>query len=256
MIQHRKANILAVEDDPTIVEFIREALEPRYTVISADSVAEARQKLFAVNPALILLDIGLNDDPNGGFVLLEEIRSHRLFKKRPVLMLTVRNTDRDKVETLVQLAADDYLPKPFSKGELYARVVALLRRAAELPEVNLPEYGLVRMDHVTKTVWVAGQVVEPGLTPREFELLALLVTAQGDLVSDDTLCAEFAGGKYDTQRFNAVRVLVSNVRKRLADVKPEYWGLIERIRTFQKTSEHGVNSGYMLRLTLSKTDKL
>ncbi len=251
MIRHLKANILAVEDDTTIVASIREALEPGYTVIQASSVAEARQKLFEVNPAMILLDIGLKDDMDGGFVLLEEIRSQRPFKKRPVLMLTVRNTDTDKVESLVRLAADDYLPKPFSKDELYARVVALLRRASESLEVDLPEYGLIRMDRVTKTVWIAGQILEPALTPREFELLALLVAAQGDLAADDMLCEEFAGGKYDTQRFNTVRVLVSNVRKRLQDVQPEYWGLIERVRNFQRTSENGVNSGYRLRLKIS-----
>ena len=161
------ATILVVEDEPTIRELIGVNLRHAgYTALFAADVAAARQQIDAQLPDLVLLDWMLPDSP--GIELARRLRADARTRELPIIMLTARAQETDKIAGL-EVGADDYVTKPFSPRELLARVKALLRRAAPASTEEAVEIGGLRLDPRTFRVAGDGQPVD--LSPTEFRLL-------------------------------------------------------------------------------------
>jgi DNA-binding response OmpR family regulator len=166
------ANLLVVEDDEAIAEpLVRALVREGHDVAHAASGEAALEMATASPPEVVVLDVGLP-----GIDGIEVCR--RLIEHRPrpaILMLTARSSELDEVLGL-DAGADDYLTKPFTLSVLAARVRALLRRA----EPGAVEAGGVRVDPAARRAWAAGEELE--LSPKEFDLLALLVGRAGEAV--------------------------------------------------------------------------
>ena len=210
------ATILVVDDEPQIRRVMRTTLSSHgYTVTEARGGEEALEKVRSHPPDLILLDI--NMPGIGGLETCREIRNG---SDVPVIMLTVRNTERDKVRAL-DAGADDYVVKPFGMEELLARIRAALRRASPatlLPPFVSPE---LEIDFERRKVTVRGQPVR--LTPKEFELLRHLVANQGKPLSHRRLLQAVWGPDYGNET-EYLRVFINQLRKKIepAPSHPRY----------------------------------
>jgi len=216
--------VLVVDDDPVICELVGQVLEGRgHTVLSAPDGARGLRLLFAERPDLVILDVDLPD--MDGWQVLDRIRG---LGDMPVLMLTAKDRELDKVRALRE-GADDYLTKPFGHQELPARVEALMRRAAadrSDGESRLEQiYADARLtvDHGQRLVTSGGEEVP--LTPLEFRLLAAFVENRGQVLSSDQLI-EIAWRDPLVQP-NQVKLYVSRLRRKLGD--PD---AIETVRGF------------------------
>ncbi len=199
--------ILVVDDDPQIRRMLRASLSNQgYTIVEARSGEEALERLGAERPDLILLDI--NMPGIGGLETCREIRGG---SDVPVIMLTVRNTEKDKVRAL-DAGADDYIVKPFGIQELLARIRAALRRAPS--GVNAPVFmsSELQIDFERRRVTTSGRTVR--LTPKEFELLQLLVTHQGKPVPHRRLLQAVWGPDYGDET-EYLRFFINQLRKKI-----------------------------------------
>jgi len=205
--------VLVVDDEPQIRKALRVNLEARgYEVDLAASGEEALVLAADRHPDVVLLDLGLP-----GIDGIEVIEGLRGWSEVPVIVLSVRGEEADKVAAL-DAGADDYVSKPFGMGELLARMRAALRR--HRPE---PEDPLVRTPHfvvdlaakrVTRGDAVDGSGEEVRLTPIEWALVEQLVRSPGRLVSQRQLLHEVWGPQYD-QETNYLRVHLANLRRKL-----------------------------------------
>lgn len=200
--------VLVVDDEEQIRRALRMILEAReYHVITAGSGAEALERLLEVTPDLIVLDIMLPD--TSGIELCERIRS---WLEVPVLMLSVRSGEKDKISAL-ESGADDYLTKPFSAGELVARVKALLRRSRGTSAVPpIVELDDLFIDLSSRRVTRGGKDVQ--LTPIEFGILGLLVHNIDRVVTWDQI-RDGVWGVGCIVDAATLRVHVSNLRKKI-----------------------------------------
>jgi two-component system phosphate regulon response regulator PhoB len=165
------ARILVVEDEPAIQELIAYTCRTNsYEVRRADSVRAAHQAVASELPDMVLLDWMLPDRP--GVDLLRELRAQERTKSLPVIMLTAKGNESDKVAGL-EAGADDYVVKPFSPRELVSRIRAVLRRRAPQLAGETLEYGPMRLDAARHEMTVNGQPVKMGLA--EFKLLSFLL---------------------------------------------------------------------------------
>ncbi|MFC1943125.1 response regulator transcription factor [Chloroflexota bacterium] len=182
--------VLLIEDDPGIIDVVTLTLELRWSDVSLTSTFSGEKGVELARtelPDLIILDLGLPD--TDGFQVLRQIRG---FSDVPVVILTVRGEELDKIKGL-ELGADDYIIKPFSPGELLARMQALLRRShmteAESKVGDRPSIrGKLRIDFSSREVSFGDKVLKLG--PREYELLYHLVTNEGRVLSNEMLLAE------------------------------------------------------------------
>ena len=208
------ARLLLVEDDPDLRSSLSASLTGQgYSVREAGAVRDAVAAWGAARPDLILLDLGLPDADG-----LSVVRRVRRDATTPILVISARHQERDRVEAL-ELGADDYLTKPFGIPELIARVRALLRRAggpAADPSGRL-RVGTVVLDVAAHTVAVGGTEVE--LTPREFEVLKVLMAHAGRLVTHGRLLRAVWGTAYSDESHYA-HVYVSQIRRKLAAADP------------------------------------
>jgi len=173
--------VLAIEDDADIRQLLSALLDREgYKVTEASTGREGLRAFHQVQPDLVILDVGLPD--LDGWQVLERIRD---MSDAPVLVLTARSTERDKVRGL-NAGADDYLTKPFSRVELLARLQAIRRRqvAAREPQAVFDD-GRVRVDFTHQEVTLEGKGVL--LTPTEYRLLTALVRHAGQVLSADQL---------------------------------------------------------------------
>jgi DNA-binding response OmpR family regulator len=176
-------NLLVVEDDARVASSLRKGLqEAGYSVQVARRVVEARKLLGEGSFDLVLLDLGLPD--GDGLELLRDVRSRG--QRLPVVVLTARDEINDRVRGL-DGGADDYLVKPYAFSELLARLRALLRRSRET-DGPVIAVGDLSIDLVHRSVRRGDQALE--LTPREFDMLAYLSHAAGQIVSRETLARE------------------------------------------------------------------
>lgn len=213
-----RRRILIIEDEESISEPLAAALEREgFAVDVAATAAEGLEKFRTRNPDLLLLDVMLPDDDGR-----EVLRTIRATSRMPVMMLTARGEETDRVVGL-ELGADDYVTKPFSARELVARIRAVLRRtAAPAPTgSDALEAGDVRMDVNTRTVTQGGRPLE--LTLKEYELLRVLMEEAGRVVSRSDLISEV----WDPNWFGPTKTLdvhVSSLRKKLGDdpASPRY----------------------------------
>jgi DNA-binding response OmpR family regulator len=176
--------ILIVEDEPAQLQLTRRALESHGTfqLTFAANAQEAFHCLSEEVPDLILMDLGLPD--SDGLDVCRRMREEDRFRWIPVIILTGRSTVVDKI-TGLEVGADDYLTKPFDAGELVARVRAVLRRKQSLGPVTDFEQEGFKISADRRQVWVQSQAV--ALTPKEFDLLLMLVTKRGAVVSREDI---------------------------------------------------------------------
>ncbi|MFB0546269.1 MAG: response regulator transcription factor, partial [Anaerolineae bacterium] len=185
--------ILVVDDEPDVIKVVTMSLQvqqPTWEVLGAYDGEEALNLLERERPDLVILDIAMPD--MNGFDVLKEIR---LFSDVPVIMLTVRDEEIDKVMGL-HLGADDYIIKPFSHLELMARVQAVLRRAQGLPLTHEAPFvcGDITVDFDRRQVTVKGASVT--LTGTEYRLLYHLVRNAGQVLTHEVLLARVWGREY------------------------------------------------------------
>ena len=163
--------ILVVEDEPAIQELVAYACQTNgFEVRRTDSVRSAREAVSGELPDLVLLDWMLPDRP--GIDLLRELRGQERTKALPVIMLTAKGNEADKV-TGLDAGADDYVVKPFSPRELVSRIRAVFRRRAPQLAGDVIEYGPLRLDAARREVLANGNHVKMGLT--EFKLLTFFM---------------------------------------------------------------------------------
>jgi two-component system KDP operon response regulator KdpE len=201
------ARILVVDDEPQIRRVLRTTLASRgYIIAEATSGEEAVEAMSGERPDLILLDV--NMPGIGGFAACREIREQ---SDVPIVMLTVRNTERDKVHAL-DAGADDYVVKPFGIEELLARIRAALRRAPATPPVEPIDTPDLRIDFDARKVFVRGNAVR--LTPKEFDLLRQLVASAGKPMPHRRLLQSVWGPDYGEET-EYLRVFINQLRKKI-----------------------------------------
>lgn len=217
-----KPYILVIEDDPDIAESIRYNLEREgaYTARVAESAEEALKAALGnghrhelgpeSGPDLIILDLNLPG--MSGFELCRRMRTEERTRKTPIIMLTARTEERDKVRGL-ELGADDYMTKPFSVRELVARVKAALRRSGyEAQQPANYNDGLLQIDYGNFTALAQGETVK--LTRKEFALLAILSRNKGRVVPREQLLDQVWGLEYYGEA-RTLDVHISGLRKKL-----------------------------------------
>jgi len=198
--------ILIIEDEVDLASALRRALEG--CGFACDVATDGPGGLYqaqTVDYDALVLDLmlpGLD-----GRALLQQLRE---MKPTPVLVLTARDTLRDKVD-LLNTGADDYLTKPFAIEELLARLRSLIRRSAQEPRPIL-EVGAVTIDTVARTVTREGEPV--ALTPKEYALVEYLVLHKGELVTHSRIYEHLYDDREDTLS-NVVDVYISNIRRKL-----------------------------------------
>mgnify|MGYP000967545523 CR=1 FL=1 len=212
-----KTRVLVVDDEPQILRALAVNLRARdFEVDLAATGAEALQRAAAARPDAVLLDLGLPDIDG-----LDVIDGLRGWTEVPIIVLTVRGREVDKVDALDR-GADDYLTKPFGMNELLARLRAALRRAnPSKPEAAVVTSGDLRVDLVDRRVWRGGEEVH--LTPTEWSLLNELVRAGGRLVTQRQLLMAVWGPQYGTES-HYLRVHVANLRRKIESdsAQPRY----------------------------------
>jgi two-component system, OmpR family, KDP operon response regulator KdpE len=177
--------------------------------VEATSGAEAIERAAAHNPDLVLLDLGLPD--SDGIVVTRRLRE---WMAAPILVISARGQEQDKVAVL-DAGANDYLTKPFSHGELLARVHVWLRHSARVgpgPEESILEVGDIRMDLGRRLVWAADREVH--LTPTEYKLLATLMRHRGCVLTHRQLLESTWGPRYASAT-QYVRVYMGQLRQKL-----------------------------------------
>lgn len=204
------AVIYIVEDDTNIREIERYALKNSgYEVEEFESGAEFFKRLGAAVPALILLDIMLPDE--SGLDILAKLRANKVTEKIPVIMVTAKDSELDKVKGL-DLGADDYLAKPFGVMELISRVKALLRRAGNGSETAQLHCGDIVLDNDKHAVFACGAPCE--LTFKEFELLKYLMTNKGIVLSREKMMNHVWGFEYEGES-RTVDMHIKTLRQKL-----------------------------------------
>jgi DNA-binding response OmpR family regulator len=218
------SQILVVEDDPDIAELIRHYLEKSgHAVQVLGSGGAVLAKVRGERPDLIVLDLmlpGLD-----GLMVCQALRSDPLTAAIPIIMVTARGDEADRIAGL-ELGADDYVTKPFSAKELAARVSALLRRTQRLdPAEPVVRYRTITIDSARHVVTVDGREVR--LTAKEFLLLLYLVQHRGRVLSRDLLLTDVWGYQYT----GGTRTVDVHIR-RLREKVPVLTDAIETIKQF------------------------
>ena len=202
-----KPAVLVIDDEVQIRRLLRVTLEANgYRVLEAatggDGIVEAAQR----KPDAIVLDLGLPD--LDGLVVLKRLRE---WSRVPVLILTVRDADDEKVAAL-DSGADDYVTKPFSTAELLARLRVALRHAQPLPENAVFRSGDLEVDWASRQIAVRGKEVK--LTPTEYAFLRLLVRNAGRVVTQRQILTEVWGPKA-VEQTHYLRVYAAHLREKL-----------------------------------------
>jgi two-component system KDP operon response regulator KdpE len=204
----KKTRVLVVDDEPQIQRFLKPALTASgYEVIAAETGAEALKLIATAAPDVVILDLGLPD--MDGKDVLREMRG---FSQIPVLILSARDREAEKIEAL-DLGADDYVEKPFAIGEMMARLRAALRHVATAAdEETRIEIGGLTVDTLKRLVTRDGAPVK--LTPKEYDLLTVLVRHAGRVMTHRQILAAVWGPAHvdDTQY---LRVFVGQLRAKI-----------------------------------------
>lgn len=181
--------LLVVDDDPAIREMVGMALSSEgYETLEAGNTAEARLIIASQNPDLVLLDWMLPGQ--SGFELARQLYNDTSRPSPPIIMLTARDDEADKVAAL-EAGADDYIAKPFSVNELLARIKAVLRRTAQHEIMQLIDIGGLRLDPASRRVTAAGIPLE--FSPLEFRLLKFFMTHPEQVFSRKQLLEQVWG---------------------------------------------------------------
>jgi two-component system KDP operon response regulator KdpE len=225
-----KPSILVVDDDQNIRRLLRISLASQaHSVIEAATGQDAISKAKSDKPDIVVLDLGLPDMDG-----VDVIHLLRQWTQIPIIVLSVRGADKDKIDAL-DAGADDYLTKPFNTGELSARIRVALRRVGQPQIEPIFASGNLRVDLEKRLVTVEDHEVQ--LTPKEYDLLRVLVVHGGKVLTHRHLLREVWGVAYE-QEFRILYVNICNLRRKI-ELVPE---IPQHIIT-----EPGI--GYRLRLS-------
>lgn len=209
------ATILITDDDPQVVRLLRSYLEQSgYDVLEANDGETALQRLQAAHPDLLILDLMLPD--RDGWALTRAIRADERLAALPIIMLTARIDDMDKILGL-ELGADDYITKPFNPREVVARVNALLRRVQREShnDARVLSVGSLALDEASRHVTVSGEAVD--LTPTEFDLLRTMMTHPNYVFTRGELISKGLGYDYE----GLERTLDSHIKNLRYKIEPD-----------------------------------
>jgi len=199
--------VLVIDDEAQIRRLLRVTLEGAgFRVREAEGGELGLVEAATKRPDAIILDLGLPDLPG-----IEVLKRLREWSRLPILILSVRGQEADKIEAL-DAGADDYLSKPFGGGELLARLRAMLRRAQTREEESGVSFGEVEIDFARRVVTKAGTEVK--LTPKEYGLLRLLVLHRGRVITHRQILRELWGPKAEEQT-QYLRVYMTHLRQKL-----------------------------------------
>jgi two-component system KDP operon response regulator KdpE len=208
--------VLVVDDETSIRRYLRAALTAQgLTVYEAANGQEALNAVIANRPDIIILDLGLPDI--GG---IEVTRQLREWSQTPIIILSVREAEQDKIAAL-DAGADDYLTKPFSTGELMARIRVAFRKVGKTPDDPILQVDALSMDLSRRTVTFEEQ--EISLTPTEYDLLRILLQNAGKVITHQHLLRQVWGTAYDSE-MHLLRVNISNLRRKIEPdpARPKY----------------------------------
>ena len=224
--------ILIVDDELAIRRFLRTSLQAQgYVVYEAHTGEEALVEMVNKRPDLVILDIGLPG--MDGIAVTRELRQ---WSKVPILILSVLDQEKEKIAAL-DVGADDYLTKPFSLGELLARMRVAFRHANQPVDEPYFAAGALQVDLAKRLVTVRDQ--EVALTPTEYELLRILIQDAGKVLTHQHIIRALWGDTYQTEMHHLLRVNVSNLRKKIEEdaSRPKYLvtepGVGYRFRLFE-----------------------
>jgi DNA-binding response OmpR family regulator len=207
----KKASVLVVDDDIRMLRMMRRILELEGFQTLVASSGEASLKIFEKeSPDLVLLDIMMPD--MDGYTVCQRIRE---FSRIPIIMVSAKGNDQEKVEGL-DIGADDYITKPFSTNELAARVRAILRRTIgqDKPPDSIFHYRDLVIDFASHRVMVADQEIE--LTPTEYKVLSYISCNAGRVVTPDQLLDKVWGEEYVGDP-HLLQVNIARLRHKLGD---------------------------------------
>lgn len=199
--------VLVVDDEPAIRRFLHTALaDDQFTLVQAENGHAALAAAVTAKPDVILLDLGLPDLDG-----VEVINRIRQWSQVPIIVLSVRDREADKVRAL-DAGADDYLTKPFGVGELLARIRVMLRRTMQQVPEPVIHIDALEIDLAKRLVRLHGETV--ALTPTEYELLRLLATNAGKVLTHRQMLKQIWGVGYLEQP-HVLRVNISNLRHKI-----------------------------------------
>lgn len=202
-----KPKILIIDDERSIRKFLLASLSASYHILEAVDGGQAIQMTASENPDLILLDLGLPDMDG-----VEVTRRIREWSHTPIIILSVRDDEQGKIDSL-DAGADDYVTKPFSAGELMARIRVALRRGSAAEE-QLPvfESGDLKVNLSLRMVSIREEQV--ALTPTEYDLLKLFIQRQGKVLTHRHILKSVWGVGYESD-IHILQVNISNLRRKI-----------------------------------------
>jgi two-component system KDP operon response regulator KdpE len=199
--------VLVVDDETSIRRYLRAALSAQgFAVYEAANGQEAINAVINDHPDVIILDLGLPD-----FDGIEVTRRLREWSQTPIIILSVRESEHDKIAAL-DAGADDYLTKPFGTGELMARMRVVMRRLSSKADEPILRVGGLSMDLTRRQVTVNENQI--ALTPTEYEILRLLLQNAGKVLTHHQLLRQVWGSAYESE-MHILRVNVSNLRRKI-----------------------------------------
>lgn len=213
-----KPKILVIEDDNAVLNLITTTLETQnYQYYTAQNGANAILETVSRNPDVILLDLGLPDLDG-----VDIIRKVRTWSKTPIIVVSARSEEEDKVEAL-DAGADDYLTKPFSVPELLARLRVALRRVLQDDQqenlaTSIYENGDLKIDYAAGCAYSGGKEIH--LTPIEYKLLCVLAKNTGKVLTHNYLLKEVWGNAL-TSDTPSLRVFMATLRKKIEPIPSE-----------------------------------
>jgi len=208
--------ILVVDDETSIRRYLRAALSAQgFTVYEAANGQEALNAVIASRPDIIILDLGLPDMDG-----IEVTRRLREWSQTPIIILSVREAEQDKIAAL-DSGADDYLTKPFGTGELMARMRVVMRRQISKSDEPILKVDELQMDLSRRVVTVGDY--EISLTPTEYDILRLLMQNAGKVITHHHLLRQVWGTAYESE-MHLLRVNISNLRRKIEPdpARPHY----------------------------------
>jgi two-component system, OmpR family, KDP operon response regulator KdpE len=208
--------VLVVDDENSIRRYLRAALSAQgFIVHEAASGEEALTAVLRDRPDIIILDLGLPD-----FDGIEVTRRLREWSQTPIIILSVREAENDKIAAL-DAGADDYLTKPFGTGELMARMRVVIRRLSAKPDEPILQVDNLKMDLSRRLVTVDEK--EISLTPTEYDILRLLMQNTGKVLTHRQLLRQVWGTAYENE-MHILRVNISNLRRKIEPdpARPQY----------------------------------
>ena len=210
--------VLLIDDEPPIRRLLRTALAAHdYRLIEAATGEDGLHQAATRQPDLIVVDLGLPDID--GFQVIRRLRE---WSATPIIVLSARGQERDKIDAL-EAGADDYMSKPFGIGELVARLRVALRRVTRGPQADEPVFtiGALKVDQAYRRVFVGDREIH--LTPIEYRLLTALIRHAGKVVTHDQLLKDVWGPPYVGQS-HYVRVYMAQLRRKLEEnaARPRY----------------------------------